>query len=119
MVPNVNEDDKERNSNESFAHMYLKSIVETRVSGSMSTRSFQRGLCSMRAQRSHRALTMAATAKCNTPFSGPTCGREGKLNYQLYFVNIYTLILVSEIHSLVYIGCLRNTLYATESGKID
>lgn len=56
-----------------MSHIYLKSMRETRSSGSRSTNSFHRGLLSIRAQRSHRALMMAATARWITPFSGPSC----------------------------------------------
>lgn len=51
--------------------MYLKSITETSFSGSISTKSFQRGFPSIFAHKSQRALIMAAVAKWITPFSGP------------------------------------------------
>lgn len=54
------------------AHMYLKSTVETSCSGVMSVSSFQTGLSSIRAHRSHNAFTIAAVARCTTPHSGPS-----------------------------------------------
>ena len=44
----------------------------TSSSGVMSTMTFQSGLPSVLAYRSHTALTMAAVARWMTPFSGPT-----------------------------------------------
>ena len=47
-------------------------MTRTSASGDMSTSSFQSGLPSTLAYRSHTALTMAAVARWMTPFSGPT-----------------------------------------------
>lgn len=55
------------------------------TSGSMSASRRHRGLFSSRAQRSQSALTMAATAKCMTPFSGPIC----KQNSQFVFFALH------------------------------
>lgn len=46
------------------------------TSGSMSVSKRQSGLFSNFAQRSQSALTIAATAKCITPFSGPSFSRR-------------------------------------------
>lgn len=62
-----------------YTHKYLKSIVEIRTSGFISTNSFQTGLFSMRAHKSHNALIRAAAAKWITPFSGPNCEIIGGL----------------------------------------
>ncbi len=55
-----------------LSKIYLKSIRDTICSGVMSTSNFHTGLSSILAQRSQKELTMAATAKWRTPFSGPT-----------------------------------------------
>lgn len=47
-------------------------IFKWLTSGSISVNSFQTGLLSNLAHRSHRALLIAATARWVTPFSGPT-----------------------------------------------
>ncbi len=41
-----------------------------------STSSFHSGLFSRFAQRSQRAFIIAATARCTTPFSGPSCNNS-------------------------------------------
>lgn len=50
-------------SSENKTYKYLKSIVDTNSSGFMSINNFQTGLFSIRAHKSHRALTNAAVAK--------------------------------------------------------
>ncbi len=55
-----------------LSKIYLKSIRDTICSGVISTSNFQTGLSSILAQRSQKELTIAATAKWRTPFSGPT-----------------------------------------------
>ncbi len=50
----------------------------------MSAATFHTGLCSVLAQRSHRALTTAESARCMAPFSGPihrTCPSETRYRH--------------------------------------
>ena len=51
---------------------YVKSINLTICSGVMSTKTFQTGFPSILPLRSHKLLTIAATAIAMTPFSGPS-----------------------------------------------
>ena len=52
--------------------MYRKSIAFTTASGGSSERSFQSGTPRLFAHRSQTAFTIAAAARCMTPFSGPS-----------------------------------------------
>ena len=81
--------------------MYLKSIVDTSFSGSISASNFHSGLCSMRAHRSHRALVMAATAKWITPFSGPTCQGTKQSKKNVCHVHVSDVSIVLQKISLV------------------